>query len=177
MTLNRKILLAGTFGVYVILSAAQARASEWMCPETSNDLHHRQVLATSAPEIKVRSATQDVSASWVKTLKPLTTKAIRLAKEERSKAIQDGIERSCIAPQTYFAQLVNVPDTASGCEHKIVTRPADGEHIWVQVVATCKYDWSCCSPKGSGRAGFSLEGPLGGNPPTESTSTAKPSKR
>lgn len=177
MTLYQRLILGGTFGLCVVLSAAQVRAGDWVCPDTGNDLHHREVLATSAPEIKARSGAPDDSSVWAKTVKPLTTKAIRLAKEARSKAIEDGIEHSCSAPQTYVAQMVNAADTSSGCEHKIITRPADGEHIWVQVVATCKYDWSCCSPKGSGRSGFFLEGPLGGNPPVESTSTNKPSKR
>ncbi len=178
MALHKRLILCGTFGLCFMLWAAESRAGEWVCPDSGNDLHHREVLATSAPEAKVRSAVQDEAAAWAKTVKPLTAKAVKLAKEERSKAIEDGIEHSCSAPQTYVAQLVNAPETASGCEHKIVTRPADAEHLWAQVVATCKYDWSCCSPKGSGRAGFSIEGPVGGTPPaTESTATTKSNKR
>ena len=114
MTPYQRLLLGGTFGVGLILSSARVHGAEWICPDSGNDLHHREVLATSAPEVKVRTTIQDDSAAWVKTLKPLTTKAIRLAKEERSKAIQEGVERSCNAPQTYVAQIVNVADTASG---------------------------------------------------------------
>jgi hypothetical protein len=161
------------------LSLQSAHAIDLTCPDSGDELHHKDVLATSAPEIKTRAANQGDSALWAKIVKPLTQKAIKLAKDQRAVGIEDGVEHACTSPQTYVAQIVNVPDTTSGCEHHVVTRPAEADHIYVQVIATCKYDWSCCSPKESKAmhsAGFTLEGPLNPAPPSAAAPAAKPSK-
>jgi hypothetical protein len=132
-------------------------------------------VATSAPEVKVRASSQGDSHRWSQITKPLVQKAIKLAKAQRATTIEDGIERACQAPEQFVAQLLPVPERPSGCDHRIVTRPADGEMLFVQVIATCRYNWSCCTVEDTGAktgAGYSLEGPLGGTPPTTSSTTA-----
>jgi hypothetical protein len=142
------------------------------CPDTLTDDKTREVMATSAPEVKVRASAQGNYQKWQEVVRPLVRKAAKQAKEQRSKILSEGIENSCTAPLQYVGQIIPVPERASGCEHKIVTRPADDEHVWVQAVAICKYDWACCTmADGAGSiAGVTLEGPLGA---TSSTATLK----
>ena len=159
-----------------ILGAVDVHAGRLICPDNPEDLHAREAMATSSPEVKIRVETQKDSSKYPQIIKPLVVKAIKAAKEQRSKAIQEGIEQACEAPQQYVARLLPVPHRSSGCDHRIVTRIADPGHLWVQVVATCKYDWTCCMPEEAkatgGSVGFTLEGPVTGSVPS-STGTAK----
>jgi len=150
--------------------SALVMAGQLMCPDTSDSSHTREVMATSSPEIKVRAGSQDDSHRWAEIVKPLTQKAIKLAKAQRTTQIEDGIEHGCNSMEQYVGQILPVPDKPSGCDHRIVTRPADSEHIWVEVVAICKYDWACCTPDAKGAhaasgnaTGYALEGPISGN--------------
>jgi len=165
-----RVTTAVTVLASIVLLARGSEAAKLMCPDTLTDDKTREVMATSAPEIKVRASAQNDSQKWMEVVRPLIRKAAKLAKEQRSKIIAEGVENSCSAPQQYVGQTIPVPDKASGCDHKIVIRSADDEHVWVQAVAVCKYDWACCSFEDSSKtAGYMLEGPM--NPQT-STSTA-----
>ena len=89
-------------------------AGKLICPDTLDDSHHRDVMATSAPEIKVRANSQEDGRHWSEIIKPLTQKAIKLAKTQRSTAIEDGVEHGCPSSQVYVGQLMPVPDKPSG---------------------------------------------------------------
>ena len=152
--------------------SSPAGANKLSCPDSDDDLHAQESTATSAPEIKLSKASPEDGHRWAKAVKPLTIKAIKLAKAQRASAMEEGIEHNCPSPQIYVGQLNPLSAQGSGCEHRIVTRPADGEHVWVQVVAICKYTWSCCSvdegksarAASGNSAGFTLEGPLNPGP-------------
>jgi hypothetical protein len=160
-------------------------ADRWICPDTSVATHHQDVVATSAPEIKVRKDSQIDEHRWAAIVKPLTQKALKQAKAERAQSIEDGIEHMCSAPEQYIAQIIPVGEKISGCEHRVVTRPADETHVWVQVMAICQYDWNCCnrddmnsSSRAAGNAaGYKLEGPVSsGSMPATSSTTVKSKK-
>ena len=168
--IKRALLLLVSLSVVPNLSIG----AKLMCPEAPEDSHRKEIVATSAPEVKVRANAQDDSRRWAEIVKPLTQKAIKAAKAQRAIAIQEGIEHGCPSNQTFVGQFVPAPDRASGCEHKIVTRPGDEGHVYVQVIAVCKYDWMCCTneesvpahvapPASSKPTGYKLEGPITGN--------------
>jgi len=149
----------------LLLMPAAALAGKLICPDTLDDAKHREVMATSSPEVKVRASAQGDSKRWLEVIRPLTQKAVKQAKTQRAELIQQGIEHSCTLPQQYVGQIIPVPDRASGCESRVVTRPGESDFIWVQVIATCKYDWACCTPESlpgavGAAVGYTLEGPL-----------------
>jgi hypothetical protein len=156
-------------------------ASRLECPDAIDNSQRKEIVATSAPEVKVRTSHQNTDRWWEIT-KPLTRKAIKLAKEQRAEAIAQGVENLCKLPDHYVAQIIPYPNRPSGCEHKIVSRPAEEGYLWVQVVATCRYEWACCRAEenaillpGSGDAGAAAEaGPV---TPGTTTSAPTPSKR
>lgn len=150
-------------------------AATLMCSDSSNDLHHREVMATSAPEVKARATSEDDEAHWAKIVRPLTLKAVKLAKIQRAAAIEDGIEHSCSSSEQYVAQIIPVPNQVSGCEHHAVTRAGENGQVWVQVVAVCKYDWVCCSPEAKIAGMTSSTKPANpSSPPLLSSSTVSP---
>jgi hypothetical protein len=160
-------------------------AGRLQCPDSPDGIHTRDIVATSAPEIKASQASKDDTTRWNKIIHPLTLKAIKLAKAQRASVIEDGIEQSCPANLVYVAQLLPFPDKPSGCDHRIVTRPGDNGGLFVQVIATCRYTWSCCSPEEARSSkpspvSYKLEGPLNPTPSandvTPAPSTAAPSK-
>jgi hypothetical protein len=116
-----------------------------VCPDSLDDMQGRDVMATSAPEVKVRATTQNDGKRWAEIVRPLTVKAVKQAKAQRAMLMQEGIEKACPSNQYYVGRLIPVPERVSGCEQRVVTRPADDEHLWVQVVAICKYDSACCT--------------------------------
>jgi hypothetical protein len=160
------------FAIFLVLLPTLALAEKLVCPDTTDDLHHRDVMATSAPEIKVLAKSQEDTRRWTEIVRPLTQKAMKMAKIQRATLIEDGVEHGCSMPHVYVGRILPNSDMSSGCDHRVVTRPAETDHIWVQVVATCKYDWSCCTPEedkstrtGTGNAvGYTLEGPLSPKP-------------
>ncbi len=164
---------------------AHAHAARMQCPDAPDQIHAREITATSAPEVKLRTRLQDDSSGWKAAVRPLISKAVSLAKAERAASIESGVENGCKSPQIFIGQLT--PTTqVSGCDHRIVTRPADEGHVWVQVIAICKYTSMCCTmeepaPAGTKSeahaAGVTLEGPITGQPASPSTSApAKSSK-
>lgn len=162
----------------IVHSYAWAWSSKLSCPDSVDAIHQKEIMATSAPEVKVRKTAQNDGKLWIETTRPLTQKAIKLAKKARSEQIQNGIETSCMAGQVFVGQIVPLGDKPSGCEHHVVTRPADDEHLYVQVIASCRYDWACCgveaatSLKAGATTGFVLEGPL-----SQSSATPAPPKK
>lgn len=150
----------------LIHSSAWAWSSKLSCPDSVDAIHQKEVMATSAPEVKVRKSAQNDGKSWGDIVRPLTIKAIKLAKKARSEQIQHGIETSCMTGQVFVGQIVPLGDKPSGCEHHVIARPADDEHLFVQVIATCRYDWACCATdtaaplKAGATTGFVLEGPI-----------------
>jgi hypothetical protein len=170
MKLSLKTFIAAA-GAQIL--TAGAFAPVWSgtlnCPDTPDAVHVREVVATSAPEVKVRAALQNDSKKWQEIVRPLTQKAIKSAKTQRSVLIQEGVEKSCTSPQLYVAQIVPASAKPSGCDHKIVTRPAEENTMWVQVIATCKFAWACCIPQeinsSESSTGYKLEGPLNPNVP------------
>ena len=170
--------------VSLVAVASNLWAGRMQCPDSADGIHPRDILATSAPEIKVGQASKDDEARFSKITRPLTLKAIRLAKAQRAAAIEEGIEQSCPSNLVYVAQLVPFPDKPSGCDHRVVTRTADNGALYVQAVATCKFTWSCCVPEVAGKpspVSYKLEGPLNPNPEESSdespTPPSKPSKK
>jgi hypothetical protein len=161
-----------SLGVLVGALPLRGWARTLECPE-GDALHHAEATATSAPEVKVRAGA-DIRA----TLKPLTQKALRLAREQRAAAMQRGIEEACPAPQVYVGE---VAEYRSGCETRTITRPGDAGHEWVQVVAICKYDWTCCGPvagKAASGPGITLQGPLAAQASTPTApSGTRPAKK
>jgi hypothetical protein len=172
----REYVVAVFIGFILTLASGGSNASTLSCPDTTAPARHQEVMATSAPEIKARTASEDDSHRWTQIIKPLAQKAIKLAKEHRAAVMEDGIEHACESPQVYVGQILPVPDKPSGCDHRVITRPADDEHVWVQVVATCNYEWSCCTSDDSkmsrsgGSASYSLEGSV----VSASSGTVKP---
>jgi hypothetical protein len=148
------------------------------CPDTPDAVHVRDVMSTSAPEIKVRAATKEDAKRWAEITKPLILKAIKQAKTQRSDLIQEGVEQGCVAPQLYVAQIVPASAKPSGCDHRIITRPAEDNHLFVQAVATCKFAWACCVPEkvesNAPSTGYKLEGPLNPNTPKSSAASQQP---
>src|SRR5690349_15134361 len=60
------------FSFLVAVLPGWAGAGRLMCPENPNDVHHREILATSAPEVKARAALQDAGGhEWSKFVHPL----------------------------------------------------------------------------------------------------------
>jgi hypothetical protein len=121
-----------------------SRASTIVCPDLPDTTHRREIVATSAPEQKVRLHAPE-SSRWGEITRPLIRKAIKQAKAMRAKQITGQIDTVCDLPKQYVAQLIPAAGKASGCDSRIITRPADDEHLWVQAIATCRYDWACCT--------------------------------
>jgi hypothetical protein len=178
--------------VALAVGCRSAIAADLFCPTgyegVAAEAHHNDAYATSAPEVKVRAGLQADSAVWRRTTRPLILKAVEQAKAKRAASIEDGIENACGTKQQYISQIVPFEERSSGCDYRIVSRPADAEHVWVQAIAFCKYDWNCCRPTtgamprsnassgatSSGTASYSLEGPL--NPEPSTTTTTRGSR-
>lgn len=161
-------------GVVLLGSISLAGAKTLQCPDAADQVHAREITATSAPEVKIRTRLQEEPKAWNAFIRPLIAKAVKQAKMERAEAMQTGIESACREPQIYVGQL-NPTATSTGCEHRVVVRPGDAAGTsWVQVVAICKYTWMCCE---DAMAGVRLEGPITGSTTTTPTPPTEKPKR
>lgn len=167
-----KPFVRAAFLSLIVLVPGFSLGEKLVCPDVATYDKAKEVMATSSPEVKVRASSQNDSRRWLEIIRPLIQKAAKQAKMDRSKIMQEGIEKYCPAPEIYVGQIIPVEGKATGCDHKIVTRPAEEGAIWVQAVAICKYSWSCCSPEvmPAQPAGYTLEGPMN---PQSSTTTLK----
>jgi hypothetical protein len=175
---HNRLFAVLSFPITALTFSMPSFAGTLNCPDTPDAVHVRDVMATSAPEIKVRSASKEDGKRWSELTRPLVVKAIKQAKTQRSDLIQEGVEQGCTTPQIYVAQIVPASAKPSGCDHRIVTRPADEGMIYVQAIATCKFAWACCTPDevkaGESTPGYKLEGPLNPNAPRSSAASQQP---
>src|SRR5579871_4056808 len=94
-------------GIFLAVMPAMVLAANLFCPDSPSDVHYRESTATSAPEIKVRTSSQEDGHQWSKLIRPLKIKATKLAKDQRAIAIEEGIEHNCTSPsQIYVAQMI-----------------------------------------------------------------------
>jgi hypothetical protein len=181
--LGQGVCLTGLI-MMATLGAKKALANGLICPAgyegVAAESRLSEVYATSAPEKKIRTSMQKDAALWHKAVHPLIMKAIEEAKVKRAAAIEGGIENACAAKEQFVSQLIPVEGKVSSCEYRVVTRPADDEHLWVQAIANCNYESTCCRSTVAGgvsKSSVSVSLEMGTSPTNDSmvpsSSTAK----